>query len=141
MSVTTTINELRLHYPCVDGWKQFLRANPDLAPNTEFPLIHILNSNTVEDLIWALRAVPPVYSIVFARMCVMRTTHMSHLPDYWRVNWVEHYADGVKSGKEEIDFCADSSASLVAMRTGVFIDSEFIAEREAQKQMLINLLS
>ena len=54
--ICTTLNKIREHDPCTDGWKKLLnglnKAEPDGEP---LPLITILNINGLNDALWALR--------------------------------------------------------------------------------------
>ena len=55
----TTLNEIRKHNPCRDGWIKLLKhlnkTNPDDEP---LNLLTILNSNGLDDTLWCLRALP-----------------------------------------------------------------------------------
>ena len=58
--LTTTITKLREHQPCSDGWATLLKSLPADYPDTKpINLLHILKSNGVQDMMWALRAATP----------------------------------------------------------------------------------
>ncbi|HET9109059.1 MAG TPA: hypothetical protein VFN79_17925 [Steroidobacteraceae bacterium] len=54
----TTLNAIRAHNPCSDGWRKLLahlgKIEADDAP---LSLLTILDSNGIDDALWALRAV------------------------------------------------------------------------------------
>lgn len=57
MKLTTTLNELKKHNPCLDGWETLVAyLGADYAPDTEINLLTILESNGVQDCLWTLRA-------------------------------------------------------------------------------------
>ena len=57
--LTTTLNRIRAHSPCVDGWTKLLTHLGKTAADDE-PLSYetILESNGLEDALWCLRAEP-----------------------------------------------------------------------------------
>jgi hypothetical protein len=64
MNLTTTLSILREHQPCSDGWAKLLRyLGPDWPEDKAIPFSTILESNGVDDAIWALRAVSPDHEI------------------------------------------------------------------------------
>ena len=58
MSIYTTLNEIREHSPCTSGWSKLLKSlDKTHADDEPLALEHILNSNGLNDALWALRAV------------------------------------------------------------------------------------
>ena len=59
MTYATTLNAIREHSPCCDGWEKLLahlgKTRADGAP---LALATILNSNGLYDALWCLRALP-----------------------------------------------------------------------------------
>ena len=54
----TTLNKIKEHLPCEDGWKKLLTfLNKTEADDEELSLLTILESNGLDDALWALRAV------------------------------------------------------------------------------------
>jgi len=54
----TTLNKIREHQPCKDGWEKLLRHLNKMRPDDEpLPLEEILNSNGLGDALWCSRAV------------------------------------------------------------------------------------
>jgi hypothetical protein len=58
MILETTLNRLRAHNPCVSGYVTLLASlgGPSCDPDLPINLLHILQSNGVDDCLWALRA-------------------------------------------------------------------------------------
>ena len=54
----TTLNKIREHKPCADGWKKLLTyLGKTEADDEPLSLITILDSNGLDDALWCLRAV------------------------------------------------------------------------------------
>jgi hypothetical protein len=54
----TTLNKIREHGPCADGWEKLLRTlGKTKADDEPVSIIQILDSNGLEDALWCLRAV------------------------------------------------------------------------------------
>ena len=52
----TTLNEIRKHSPCSDGWGNLLLSLDKTQPDDEdLDLMYILKSNGIQDAVWALR--------------------------------------------------------------------------------------
>ena len=57
MFATVSLNSILKHDPCKSGLEAFKLKFGNLDPDTPVPLIACLESNSVSDVIWALRAV------------------------------------------------------------------------------------
>jgi len=56
--IYTTLNRVREHHPCADGWRKLLtHLNKTQADDEPLALATILQSNGLDDAIWCLRAV------------------------------------------------------------------------------------
>ncbi len=56
--IYTTLNAIREHLPCEDGWKKLLKhLGKKKADDKRLALTTVLKSNGIEDAIWCLRAV------------------------------------------------------------------------------------
>ena len=56
--ICTTLNAIRAHDPCADGWAKLLAHLGKTGPDDEpLPLVTILDSNGLDDALWALCAV------------------------------------------------------------------------------------
>ena len=54
----TTLNKIRAHHPCADGWTKLLRhLGKTKADDEPVRIITILDSNGLDDALWCLRAV------------------------------------------------------------------------------------
>ena len=54
----TTLNKIRGHAPCADGWKKLLKnLGKTKADDTPLAITTILESNGLDDALWCLRAV------------------------------------------------------------------------------------
>ena len=54
----TTLNKIKQHNPCTEGWAKLLSyLNKTEADDEPLELTTILESNGIEDALWALRAV------------------------------------------------------------------------------------
>jgi hypothetical protein len=57
MKLTTTLNLIRAHTPCKDGWQKLLtHLGKTEADDEALNLLTILTSNGVQDMLWCLRA-------------------------------------------------------------------------------------
>lgn len=53
-----SLNEIKSHSPCTNGWKTLLRSlGKSEADSVEIDIRYIIESNGIEDAIWCLRAV------------------------------------------------------------------------------------
>lgn len=60
--LTTTLNEIRKHDPCVEGWEKVLRFLGKTGADDEpLTLLTVLESNGLDDALWGLRALDPKY--------------------------------------------------------------------------------
>ena len=58
MPIFTTLTEIREHSPCTSGWSKLLKSlGKTHADDEPLALEHILDSNGLDDALWALRAV------------------------------------------------------------------------------------
>lgn len=54
----TTLNKIRAHSPCADGWRTLLCALGKTEPDDEvLSLAFVLESNGLDDALWCLRAI------------------------------------------------------------------------------------
>ena len=57
--ITITLNKIKEHGPCEDGWKKLLKSQGKTkADDVEFPLTDVLESNGLDDALWCLRCLP-----------------------------------------------------------------------------------
>ena len=59
MTITITLNEIRKHSPCEDGWQKLLKhLGKTKADDEPLKFSTVLKSNGVDDAYWCLRALP-----------------------------------------------------------------------------------
>ena len=100
----TTLNKIRAHSPCAEGWETLLRFLNKTGPDDEpVSVVTVLKSNGLDDAIWCLRAVDGFdrEKRLFAVKCARRVQHL--LKDQRSVNAIdvaEAHANGLASDEE-----------------------------------------
>lgn len=111
----TTLNEIRLHYPCADGWKNLLQHLGKTKPDDDpLPVLTVLESNGIDDAIWTLRAVKGSDREIrlFAVWCARQVQHlMTDKRSVKALDVSERFANGLASA---IDLDAAWDAALAA---------------------------
>jgi len=77
--IATTLNEIRKHRPCEKGWKDLLKhLGEKQADDEPLPFLTILESNGIDDCLWALRCRPDLENLWrhFAVDCAERVVHL-----------------------------------------------------------------
>ncbi len=78
--ITTTLNEIRKHQPCSEGWEQLLKhLGKTTADDKPLELVEILKSNGIQDAAWCLRVLldENKYLIrLFAAACAESVLHL-----------------------------------------------------------------
>jgi hypothetical protein len=77
--ICTTLNEIREHGPCPEGWqKLLLHLGKTQADDEPLPLLTVLDSNGLDDALWCLRAVPEHNALWrhYAVDCAERVAHL-----------------------------------------------------------------
>ena len=75
----TTLNKIRSHAPCKDGWEKLLQnLGKTQADDEQLSMLTILNSNGLDDALWCLRACDGIEleARLFAGTCVRRVRHL-----------------------------------------------------------------
>ena len=53
--IKITLNKIKAHNPCSEGWEKILKGRGKAAADDEeFPLSEAFQSNSLEDVLWAL---------------------------------------------------------------------------------------
>ena len=77
--ITTTLNRIREHQPCTDGWAKLLAyLGKTKADDDPLPYAVILKSNGLDDALWCCRA-EPQYSKewrLYAVWCARQVRHL-----------------------------------------------------------------
>ena len=62
MTMHVTLNAIRKHSPCQDGWTKLLtHLGKTKADDEPLRLSTVLESNGLDDCLWCMRALPPEY--------------------------------------------------------------------------------
>lgn len=100
----TTLNKIRKHSPCSEGWKKLLsNLGKTKADDEPLAITTILESNGLDDALWCLRAVDGYQREMrlFAVDCARSVQHL--LTDARSINAIdvaERYADGLATDEE-----------------------------------------
>ena len=108
----TTLNKIREHSPCAQGWAKLLATlNKTKADDENVSFLTILESNGLDDALWCLRSTPEYNrdSRLFAVWCARQVQHL--MTDERSLNALdvaERYADGL-ANNEELDAARDAA--------------------------------
>src|SRR6185503_3979478 len=75
----TTLNQIREHSPCEEGWKKLLKSlNKTKADDEPVSIVQVLDSNGLDDALWCLRAVKGCDREIrlFAVWCARQVEHL-----------------------------------------------------------------
>ena len=100
----TTLNKIRGHAPCADGWEKLLKHLGKTRPDDEpLSLLTILDSNGIGDTIWCFRAVEghDKEKRLFAVWCARQVQHlMADQRSIDALDVAERYANGLATDDE-----------------------------------------
>ena len=115
--ITITLNKIREHHPCASGWLMILAARGGAEADFDepFPLSFALESNGLDDTLWALRCLPEHGSLwrKYAVWCARQVQHLmtdQRSVDALDVAW--RYSDGLATDEEM--WAARASAGAAA---------------------------
>jgi len=144
--VNTTLNAIRKHIPCEEGWEKLLKSlGKTKADDEPLPLVTILDSNGIDDAVWCLRALGEEHQRdirLFACDIAEGVLYLfqKQCPDDKRprqaIETARRYAMG-KATKEELAGAwdaADAAARAVRVAAG---DAEAAVEKKRQAQLFI----
>ena len=101
----TTLNKIREHSPCKDGWEKLLKYLGKTKPDDEpLPLLTILDSNGFDDTLWCFRVVEgfkkekQLLAITYAR----EVEHLMPAESKKSLDVFDRYANGLAT-QEEFD--------------------------------------
>lgn len=117
--ITITLNKIRKHSPCTDGWKKLLKSKEGVDYNKSFPLTDVIDNNDLEDTLWCLRCLPEHDSLwrKYAVWCARQVEHLlvdQRSKEALNVAW--RHSNGDVSD-EELDAARD--AAWVAVEAAV----------------------
>jgi len=95
----TTLNKIREHSPCANGWAKLLKhLGKTCADDDDLDLLTILESNGLDDALWCLRAVDGFEreKRLYAVWCARQVEHLSPDPRVKACNdMAERYANSL----------------------------------------------
>ena len=116
--IYTTLNKIREHGPCADGWAKLLRhLGKTQADDEPLALATILHSNGLEDAIWCLRAVDghEKEMRLYAVWCARQVQHLMKDPRLLAaLDVAERHAHGQATDAELAAAYAASAAAYAA---------------------------
>ena len=102
--IYTTLDRIREHSPCADGWRKLLKHLGKTGADDEpLPLLAVLESNGLDDALWCLRAGPQHASIwrMYAVRCARRVQHLlTDERSLQALNVAERHARGLATDEE-----------------------------------------
>jgi hypothetical protein len=132
----TTLNSIRAHHPCAEGWQKLLRHLGKVHADDEpLSILTILDSNGLDDALWCLRAVTghDRESRLYAIWCARRVQHLmtgARLVDALAV--AERYANGAATDADLRAACnAARDAAVEAAAGDASGDAAWNAARDA----------
>jgi hypothetical protein len=109
----TTLNQIRVHHPCRDGWEKLLRGLNKTASDDETLWIdQVLDHNGLDDALWCLRAVDGCDKEIrlYAIWCARRVQHLMTDPrSVAALDVAERYARG-EASDEELSAAGEAAA-------------------------------
>lgn len=102
--ITTTLNKIREHQPCTNGWKKLLaHLGKTEADDEPLPFSTILESNGLDDALWCCRSAPEYDKEwrLFAVWCARQVQHL--MKDSRSLNALdvaERFANGLATEDE-----------------------------------------
>ena len=125
MTITTTLNRIRAHGPCEDGWRKLLSGLGKTAADDEpLPFARIVEINGIDDALWCCRAEPQhekdwrLYTVWCARQVQHRMTDPRSIA---ALDVAERHAEGTVTDDE-----------LVAARNAEGIAAQSAAQNAAR---------
>ena len=135
MKLITTLNQIRAHSPCRDGWAQLLTSlGKTTADNEPLELKTILESNGFKDALWCLRVFEgrDCEIRLYAVWCARQVQHlMTDERSIAALDVAEKFAKGMASRDDLIT--AGDAARAAAW------DAARDAARDAQKAQFIKM--
>jgi hypothetical protein len=114
----TTLNQIRAHSPCQDGWTKLLRGLGKTAADDEIIWIdQVLDHNGLDDALWCLRAVENCDREIrlYAVWCARRVQHLMTDPrSVAALDVAERHARG---GASDEELAAAAKAAAAAAKT------------------------
>ena len=112
--IYTTLNHIREHNPCANGWRMLLTHLGKNDPYAPLAYSTILESNGLDDALWCLRAEPQHSRIwrMYAIRCARRVQHLlTDERSVWALDVAERHARGEATDEELAAVVADVGAA------------------------------
>ena len=139
--ITTTLNRIKKHDPCIDGWKKLLKYLGKTKPDDEpLPYSVIVKSNGLDDALWCCRAEPQYAKEwrLFAVWCARQVQHlMKDERSIKVIDVAERYANG-QATEEELYVAGEGArdAAMVAAWAAALADAG-----EAQTEQFLKIVN
>jgi hypothetical protein len=102
--ITTTLNRIRAHKPCHDGWRKLLAGLGKTAADDEpLPFARIVEINGIDDALWCCRAEPQHDRDwrLYAVWCARQVQHLLTDPrSIAAIDVAERHAEGTATDDE-----------------------------------------
>jgi hypothetical protein len=122
--LTTTLNRIRAHGPCEEGWTQLLAGlGKTRADDEPLPFATIVRINGLDDALWCARAEPQHERVwrLFAVWCGRQVQHLMRDPrSIAALDVAERHANGMATDDELRAARADAEAALAAAWAGAW---------------------
>ena len=122
--ICTTLNKIRAHNPCEDGWRKLLaHLGKTKADDEPLPLVTILDSSGLDDCLWCLRTVPEHDREwrLFAVWCARQVQHLMTDPrSIAALDVAERFAHGKANADELAAAWAAADAARDAARAAAW---------------------
>ena len=136
--ITITLQKIKNAGPCREGWEKLLKSKGGIKAefSAEFPLTDLLDSNSLDDLLWCLRCLPEHNNIwrKYAVWCARQVEHLmadQRSKDALDAAW--NHSEGLITNR-------DLAAAWDAARAAAWAAAGDAA-RDAQKSKIIEVLN
>ena len=132
--ITTTLNRIRAHGPCLKGWSKLLAGLGKAAPDDEpLPFTRIIEINGLDDALWCCRAEPQYAREwrLFAVWCARQVEYLMTDPRSKDALVVaERHANG-KATNAELAAASDAASAAEDAAASAAISTRAVARAAA----------
>lgn len=133
----TTLNAIREHSPCHEGWTKLLKhLGKTKADDEPVSIVTVLDSNGLDDALWCLRAVKghDRELRLYAVWCARQVQHLMTDPrSIAALDVAERFANGEATDEERDAAWADAGAAAWAAARDAARDAAWDAARAAAR--------
>ena len=129
MSAKTTLNAIRGHHPCAEGWRKLLaHLGKTKADDEPLPLLTILDANGLDDALWCMRAMPEhdKHWRLYAVWCARQVQHL--MTDQRSISALDVAERHARGDATDAELSAAGAAARAAAR-----DAAWAAARAAAR--------